>query len=117
MTDNNYMPTPDWSGWYIDLIYGDESSTIEWKPTIADVHTDPDAGTVLEVGTGNVDFTVMAIDNDGDTAIHVGPTFSYYEFTHPVGDRLTDEQWTEELASGKAPARPTWITPYTSARR
>ena len=111
-----YAPTPTWDGWYIALVFramGDSTSAaIEWKPTIADVHTDPDAGVVLEVGTGNVDFLVTVIDNDGDLAVHVGPSFSYYEFLQPAGDRLTDEQWTGMVANPKtAPARPDWATP------
>lgn len=116
MTGGGYAPEPDWSGWYIDLIYagfiGDEDSAIEWKPTIADVHTDPDAGTVLEVGTGNVDILVAAIDNEGDKAIHAGPSFSYYEFQHPAENRLTDEEWTLLVGGSKAPSRPSWVTPF-----
>ena len=118
MTGGGYAPTPDWNGWYIDLIYagfiGNDTKAVEWKPTIADVHTDPDAGQVLEVGTGNVDFLVAAIDNDGDKAIHVGPSFSYYELLQPAANRLTDEQWTENLASDKAPPRPSWVTPFVA---
>ncbi|TNF37943.1 MAG: DUF3160 domain-containing protein [Deltaproteobacteria bacterium] len=115
-----YVPTATWDGWYISLVFRamgeDTDAAIEWKPTIADVHTDPDAGLVLEEGTGNVDFTIAVIDNDGDLAVHVGPTLSYYEFTHPAGDRLTDEQWTGMVANPKtAPARPAWVTPILAA--
>ena len=66
---------------------------------------------VLEVGTGQTDFLVAAIDNDGDRAIHVGPTFSYYEFTVPTKDRMTDEQWTERVAREPV-ERPRWIAPW-----
>ncbi|MBT9557717.1 MAG: DUF3160 domain-containing protein [Myxococcales bacterium] len=111
-----YFATPEWNGWYVKLIFirrGVEKDAIDAHPTIADVHTDPDAGKVLEVGTGNVDLTVAAIDNHGDRAIYVGPTFSYYEFTQPASDRLTDPQWEAMLSSpNKAPARPAWLQPY-----
>ncbi len=108
-----YDPTPQWNGWYMDLIYiprgGDVEDATKWEPTIADVHTDPDAGRALEVGTGDVHFVVAAIDNDGDTALHVGPSFTYYSFTEPVSNRLTDQQWQQRLASDNAPPRPAWI--------
>lgn len=114
MPAGGYDPKPEWNGWYMDLLYIPEGETVEdaveWEPTIADVHTDPDGGRVLEVGTGDVHFVVAAIDNDGDTAVHVGPTFTYYAFTQPASDRLTDEQWQQRLRQ-KAPPRPAWITP------
>jgi len=46
-------PSP--SGWYADLCYRAALST-EWKPTVADVHTDANPpGRVLEVATGDVE--------------------------------------------------------------
>lgn len=112
-----YAPEPDWTGWYVGLVFvrrgDDDLSAILMKPTIADVHTDPDADRVLEVGTGNADFLVAAIDNDGDRAIHVGPTFSYYEFTVPSKERMTDEEWTARLGAEPV-ARPGWITPWVA---
>ncbi len=56
---------------------------------------------------------MAAIDNHGDRAIYVGPTFSYYEFKHPAADRLTDPQWEGMLSSpDTVPARPEWIRAY-----
>ena len=75
-------------------------------------HPDPDAQTVLHVGTGDTQFAVVAIDNDGDTAVHVGPVFSYYEFGEGGAKRLTDAEWQTRLRQHKAPARPAWITPH-----
>lgn len=108
-----YDPTPQWNGWYMDLLYIARGESVEdatkWKPTIADVHTDPDSQNVLEVGTGDVHFVVAAVDNDGDTALHVGPSFTYYSFHEPGAQRLTDEQWQARLYQGKTPPRPSWI--------
>lgn len=110
-----YAATPVWTGWYLDLVYtpGEKADAIKFEPTIADVHTDPDTKRVLEVGTGSVNFLVAAIDNDGDRAIHVGPTFSYYEFTQPAEKRLTDDEWTAMLYKPETtPERPSWILPH-----
>jgi hypothetical protein len=96
-------PSIIYTGWYPDLIYRGKADS--WEPTVADVHT---AGkTVLEVGVGNVDFVVAAIDNGGDRAAYVGPTYSYYEFESR--ERLTDPQWQARITAGKPPPRPEWV--------
>jgi hypothetical protein len=97
-------PVVTYTGWYPKLLYRGDPA--KWEPTIADVHTDPNTGKVLEVGTGDANFVVVAIDNGGDRAAYVGPVSSYYEFGS--AQRLTDEAWRARLQSGDAPARPEW---------
>jgi Protein of unknown function (DUF3160) len=64
---------------------------------------------VLEVGTGKIDrIYVLVPDDTGGFQVAVGGVYSYYEFKTRPGERLTDEAWRALLASGKAPARPTW---------
>ena len=46
---------------------------------------------------------------DGQLSGAVGPVFSYYEFVHPMEDRLTDEQWRERVRAHAAPP-PRWWT-------
>jgi hypothetical protein len=43
-----------------------------------------------------------------------GPVLSYFEFKHPMKDRLTDEKWRDLLGSKDAPARPEWAKEYLS---
>lgn len=82
---------------------------------IADVHTDLNSGKCLEEGSGHVDYIVVAYRRaEGDVVLAVGPVLSYYEFKHPMKDRLTDEQWRKMLKSDKAPKRPTWNKSYTN---
>ncbi len=107
---SGYMAVPVWSGWYMSLLYGPDQQ--KWKPTIADVHTDTNSGLVLEVGTGDVNVMAAAIDNDGDRALYAGPVMSYYEFTHPASDRLTDQQWAQKIWSANIPDRPSWLAPF-----
>ena len=65
---------------------------------IADVHTDSNSGQVLEEGVGHVNLILVAYKvPDGRIIIGAGPVFSYYEFKHDMGDRLTDEKWKEML--------------------
>jgi len=102
---------PRYDGWYCDLFY-DRQECAKWDPIIADVHTDPASGKCLEVGVGDVNMGVIAIDNEKDRAVYVGPLFSYYEFRHPVNDRLTDQQWQQMISTGKIPARPRWVEAF-----
>ncbi|MGD1994617.1 MAG: DUF3160 domain-containing protein, partial [Anaerolineae bacterium] len=81
---------------------------------IADVATDPN-GYVLEEGVGRV-FEIYVVVPDGLGGLHFarGAIFSYYEFSWPMSDRLTDEAWREMLAAGTAPDRPTWTESFIS---
>ncbi|RLG18184.1 dTDP-glucose 4,6-dehydratase, partial [Candidatus Micrarchaeota archaeon] len=81
---------------------------------IADVHTDMNSGAVLEEGTGYVKFIVVAYKvPDGRILIGAGPVLSYYEFKHPMSDRLTDEKW-RELLSSDPPDEPEWVPNFAS---
>ncbi len=76
---------------------------------IADVHTESNTKKALEVGTGKVDWVIVAHKTkDGRIGLAVGPMFSYYEFPWPMKDRLTDEKWREILETD-SPDRPDWI--------
>lgn len=80
---------------------------------IADVHTDQNSARVLEEGTGYVDLIVVAYKlPDERILIGAGPVMSYYEFKHPMGDRLTDEKWREMLQKGENPKRPEWTSNF-----
>jgi hypothetical protein len=105
-----------WDGWYCQLFYN-AFDDAWWAPTIADVHTDPDSQTCLQVGVGDANFLVIAVDNDKDRAVYVGPVYSYYEFAHPVSDRLTDERWQQMIQNGRLPPRPEWISSFQAPTR
>ena len=75
---------------------------------VADVATDPN-GQVLEEAIGYVhEIYVVVPDDEGALYVARGGVFSYYEFTWPMSDRLTDEAWQAMLAAGRAPAQPAW---------
>ena len=96
--------------------FGDElNSTIgsveeKGKKTtiVADVHTDGNTMAVLEGGVGFVDIIVVAyMAPNGRIYLMAGPVMSYYEFKHPMSDRLTDEKWREMLSTNP-PEEPEW---------
>ncbi len=75
---------------------GDEEED-EGMPVIADVHTDVNTGVVLEEGVGYPMEIFAVVPVEGELKIVRGAMFSYYEFTHPMSDRLTDEKWRDML--------------------
>jgi hypothetical protein len=80
---------------------------------IADVHTDLNTKQCLEEASGYIDYIIVAYKRaEGDIVLAVGPVLSYYEFKHPMKDRLTDESWQDLLKTGRAPERPKWISTY-----
>jgi hypothetical protein len=79
---------------------------------VADVHTNTVEAAVLEEAVGKVDLIVVACPAaDGSVFLAVGPVLSYYEFKHPMADRLTDEAWRTMLDTAQEPARPAWYEP------
>ncbi|MHA1770599.1 MAG: DUF3160 domain-containing protein [Candidatus Thorarchaeota archaeon] len=88
------------------------SSADKQMAVIADVHTDPNSGQVLEEAVGNPMLIYVVTSVNGQILITRGGTFSYYEFTHPAGDRLTDEAWQEMLATQNVPPMPSWTESF-----
>jgi len=81
----------------------EEKSTV-----VADVLTDTNTGQVLEEGVGHVKLLLAVYQvPDGRLALGAGPVLSYYEFKHPMSDRLTDEAWREMLLADP-PVEPAW---------
>ncbi|WP_461247536.1 DUF3160 domain-containing protein [Treponema sp. R6D11] len=61
---------------------------------VADVFTNGEVGVVLETAVGiPYRLYVPLNDKQGGKRIAVGYGFSYYEFTHPMSDRLNNAQW------------------------
>ena len=85
-----------------------ESDADKSVAIVADVHTDLNSLMALEEGVGYPYTIYVVVNVDGKTYMAQGPVFSYYEFKHPIGDRLTDESWQEMLASSDEPELPPW---------
>ena len=81
---------------------------------IADVHTDPNSGQVLEEGVGHPMVILVAVKIEGQVILTRGAVFSYYEFTWPMNDRLTDEAWQDMIAQGTEPGLPSWTASFVA---
>lgn len=92
---------------------GSEREYLDENPAaiVADVATDPN-GYVLEEGTGKISEIYVVVSIDGKLRITKGGVYSYYEFTWPMSDRLTDKKWREMLNSGQTPLLPEWTNAF-----
>jgi len=88
------------------------SDTDEKMEIVADVHTDVNTGQVLEEGVGSPFNIYVIIDSARGVRICRGAVFSYYEFKHPVEDRLTDEKWQEMRENRERPNQPDWVRSF-----
>lgn len=80
---------------------------------VTDVHAEPNTKMVLEEGTGRLRMLIAAVKHPtGEVVLAAGPIMTYYEFKHPMSDRLTDEVWREMLKENP-PEDPEWTDNYT----
>lgn len=105
------ISVPD--GWLADL-YLSRDKSIEFDPTIADVHTQPaDAvgnivGKVLHVATGYPRLMVTTVDTCQGPRAYAGVSFAYHEKVTDDFKRLTDEEWAATAVNADDVA---WVKP------
>ncbi|MFH2033139.1 MAG: DUF3160 domain-containing protein [Candidatus Margulisiibacteriota bacterium] len=81
-----------------------------WTGLIADVHSDYAGGEILYEAVGRPMKIFVLVKDEAGFRITRGLTYSYYEFTEPLGDRMTDESWQGIVYEKKAdtPSMPWW---------
>lgn len=77
---------------------------------IADVHTG--GAEVLEEGVGRAYQLLAIVPVEGRLVLTRGAMLSYYEFKHPISDRLTDEKWQAAINRGQTPKPPVWTKSF-----
>lgn len=105
LTDAEYDFIREYGGalehfWY-DVMSEDTGkeyiNTEEYKAAlVVDVATDPN-GQVLELGLGNPSTIYVMVNVDGKVKVARGSVYSFYQFTWPLSDRLTDSSWREMM--------------------
>ena len=112
LTKNEYAFIKNF-GERLNEVIADVDEKAKKTTIVADVHTDQNTKQVLEEGVGYVKLMVVAYKvPDGRILAGAGPVMSYYEFKHPVKDRLTDEKWRELLVENP-PNEPEWAVNYS----
>lgn len=101
LTDEEYDLIKTYGGniehfWYDAMRANADSDTIfsEEYPAalVVDIATDPN-GSVLEAATGDPSQIIVAVQVDGKIKLASGSVYTFYQFEHPLNDRLTDTQW------------------------
>jgi hypothetical protein len=114
LTDDDYTFIRNF-GELLDSIVTGVNNQGKETTIIADVHTDTNTLQVLEEGVGYVDLIIVAYKcPDGRIIAGAGPVFSYYEFKQSMSNRLTDEQWKQQLENGQQPDRPAWTSSFVA---
>ncbi len=111
VVEDSMCGSAPFSGWYTDLFFEANDQSFVFDPTIADVHTDPNASEVLHVGTGYANAMVMTVETTCGLKAYVGPVSSYYESIEGNFLRLTDEEWKARF-DDETPPRPTWTSSF-----
>ena len=102
---------------------GKRLTTREYPAAIVtDIATNPNMGSVLEIGTGMISTMYVVVPIDGQLHVASGPVYSFYQFEQPQDQRLTDTTWREmmgieQASDGKYHKEskiqpPSWIQPY-----
>jgi hypothetical protein len=90
------------------------SGTDDKMDIVADVHTDLNTSQVLEEAVGTPGNIYVIVEDARGTRLCRGGVFSYYEFKHPLDDRLTDEKWQQMGKQKQRPAQPDWVKSFTA---
>ena len=79
---------------------------------IADVHTDGVKGEILYEADGIPNYIFVAVKDKNGTRLTRGLVYDYYEFTNPMGKRLSDEDWQKVNYTNdksKLPEQSSWV--------
>jgi hypothetical protein len=82
---------------------------------VTDIHTNVTEQLALHIGVGRVDRLYVVVPDAVGARLTEGGVFGFYEFTHPLSDRLTDEQWNQRIVGGTLPPRPGWVSSFFEA--
>jgi hypothetical protein len=119
LTDEEYWHIAYWGGVLEQFTLAAADTEGEGSRTVLE---DQKAALVVDVATGPNDLFSLAVLEeavgqpteifvilpDSPWRIAVGAVFSYYEFTVPPSERMTDETWQAMLEAGTNPLQPDW---------
>ncbi len=77
---------------------------------IADIHTDAVLGKILYQATGKPHIIYAAVKDDNGTRLTRGLVYNHYEFTGPLSERYSDEDWQAQVYedNGGLPEQDAW---------
>ncbi|MGD0610809.1 MAG: DUF3160 domain-containing protein [Anaerolineales bacterium] len=122
LTDDDYTHIMYWGGTLEQFTLAaadqadpsDRDLSDQKAALVADVATGPtDTGSLvaLEEGEGQPTLIYVVLP-DSPWRVAVGAVYSYYEFTVPADQRMTDETWQAMVEGGTNPAQPDWTKTF-----
>jgi hypothetical protein len=99
----DYLAEP----FFPSVLYDDDDRK---SALIADIHTDAVSGQVLYTATGKPYILLVLVGNENQPRLTIGVAFNHYEFTGPLGKRLSDQDWQKDVYNDqtKLPAKSPW---------
>ena len=104
---------------------GEEYFTAQEIPSslVTDIATDPN-GLVLQLANARPSELLVVVPVDGTLRLACGAVYDFYQFVQPMEQRLTDEEWREQIGQWAGPygrnpdaqvEKPWWTLSYWSA--
>ncbi len=77
---------------------------------VADIHTDAVQNKIVYEATAKPYLMLAIVGNENTPRVTAGLVYNHYEFSEPIGQRLTDEAWKERVYTnpGLLPAKNFW---------
>jgi len=83
-------------GWVLSPLPGEEGTENYARAAlIADVHTDLTKQEILYEAVGIPNYIYVAVKDQNGARLTKGLVYAHYEFSGPLGERLTDEKWRQ----------------------
>jgi hypothetical protein len=83
------------------LTGGDPDENSYKTALVTDVHTDAVKNQILYEATGKPYLMIALVGNENSPRAVIGLAFSHFEFTKPIGPRMTDEEWRSGVYAEK----------------
>lgn len=91
--------------WQMRLNEGLAETQMPQVPVISTIQSAQ--GRMLQTGIGAVDRIYVLIQRDGELQVAQGGVYSYYEFTQPSDERLSEYVW-QRVVMDEPPQQPAW---------
>jgi len=117
LSEDDYWTILEYSNYLYVVLYTLYQGEGQPKPValVTDVASNTSVKTVLQEAVGGVDTIYVVIPNPrGGYQLVRGGVFSYYEWIGNIDQRMTDEEWRAQVASGTLPPRPAWTSAFFS---
>ncbi|MBN1947778.1 MAG: DUF3160 domain-containing protein [Bradymonadales bacterium] len=96
--------------------FGNDEGRIQTGIALAaDVYTNIERQEVIQLAIGRIMDLFVVVPNTVGQRMVQGGIYSFYEFTQPMSERLTDMAWNERIEADDLPPLPPWSRSFIEA--